>query len=113
MINNTGLHPYGYYILVEIGKIEKKSNGGIFLTENTIAHNLNAVNWGKIIETGPHAFEEFKEKDKLSIGKYIYFKKYSGIGKNINGIEYRIIADEDVVGWSDSPIKNDDDLIGK
>ncbi len=90
----------GKCVLVEIEQVEKKTDGGIVLPDDFVDKEIMSVSCGKIINCGCLAFDHLYEKDRLKKGDYVYFRKYSGIGRKIGNKEYRVILDEDIYAYS-------------
>jgi len=116
MKNKSGIYPSGNRVLVKPDDIEEVTDGGIFIPQSvTDRHQLSAC-YGVVIEVGPDAFRHSTEwtyveaDDQADItkvkgysapfakaGDRIAFAIYAGLiqtGKD--GVEYKIINDEDI-----------------
>lgn len=95
-MNNSGLQPVEYKILIEPEEIEQKSAGGIILADKTTDREKMAQVRGKLVAKGGNAFEDWNGQTP-AVGDSIWYAKYSGfIVKGDDGIEYRLCNDKDV-----------------
>ena len=82
-------------VIVKREEEEKKSQGGIIIpdtaTEKPIFGKVVAVGKGKILENG-----EVRPLD-LKVGDKILFGKYSGTEVKVDGDEYLVMREEDVM----------------
>ena len=87
--------PLGDRILVKPMQAEEKTKGGILLPdtakEKPQQGEVVAVGQGKTLETGEVKKLEVKVKDKVLYGKY------SGTEVTVEGEEYLIIREDDVL----------------
>lgn len=99
-MSKLNIIPFRTTIIVDVEKTEEKTEGGIFLSPNTIDKEQRQVSKGILIKVGDLAYDEEKKLgvDYPRVGDMVYFKKYSGIlhfDKKTKK-EYRAIQDEDV-----------------
>ena len=105
--------PFGYYILVEMKSVEKKSSGGIIIHSDASQQRDQDDNHiGVLKALGPVSYsgldaignelpvEERARMWGVKIGDEVQFKSYDGIQlKDREGLEnYRLIKDFDVIG---------------
>jgi len=87
--------PLGDRILIKPMQAEEKTKGGILLPdtakEKPQQGEVVAVGQGKTLETGEVKALEVKAKDKVLYGKY------SGTEVTVEGEEYLIIREDDVL----------------
>ena len=87
--------PLGDRILVKPMQAEEKTKGGILIPdtakEKPQQGEVVAVGQGKTLETGEVKMLEVKVKDKVLYGKY------SGTEVTVEGEEYLIIREDDVL----------------
>lgn len=96
MINNSGLQPVEFKILIEPEEIEQKSVGGIILADKTTDREKQAQVRGKLIAIGGNAFQDWDEPIP-KVGDTISYAKYAGlIVKGKDGKELRIANDKDI-----------------
>ena len=89
------LKPLGEKVIVQVLGAQEKSKGGIFLPDSAQEKpqeaKVLAVGSGKVLPNGKVAPPEVREGDKVLFGKY------SGSEIKIDGKEYLIINQDDVL----------------
>ncbi|MBI4313259.1 MAG: co-chaperone GroES [Candidatus Omnitrophica bacterium] len=89
------LKPIGDKIIVEVLKAESKSKGGIILPdtakEKPHEGNVVAVGSGKLTASGKTVAPDVKPGDKILFGKY------AGNEVKVDGKEYLIINQDDIL----------------
>jgi len=97
MSNETGIHPVEYKVLVKPDIVEKKTDGGIFLPDQTVESEQFAQIRGKIIAVGGDTFPDWKEPIP-QVGHRILFSQYSGTNtKGNDGETYWLLQDKDII----------------
>ena len=90
------LRPLHDRILVKRVEEEKQTRGGIIIpdtaTEKPIEGNVVAVGKGKIADDGKTIPLDVKKDDRILFGKY------GGTDVKIDGVEYLIMREDDVLG---------------
>jgi co-chaperonin GroES (HSP10) len=98
--NRKDLVPVDKTVIIEIKKIEEKTEGGIFLTNSIVEKDQMLITEGIITAIGDYAFYDLKKVgfSHPKIGDKVFFKKYSGIlhSDKETGKEYRLIQDSDI-----------------
>ena len=93
------LRPLQDRILVQRVKEEEKTKGGIIIPdtakEKPAEGKIVSVGKGKVDESGKRIAPEVKKGDRILFGKY------SGTEVKIEGEEYLIMREEDVLGIID------------
>ncbi len=95
--NTSGIEPLEYKVLVLPDSIEKKTEGGIYLPDQT--HEMEELHQVKatLIAKGANAFEDWKDKDRMVPGVRIYMAMHAGYYVDgEDGQRYKIISDKDV-----------------
>lgn len=111
--NLSGIHPCGDKVLIRPDTIESVTEGGIVLPETVTDLHMQGQTAGTLIAVGSEAYSHYTEIEESASGKKItrrgyskphavpgdrvMFAKYGGQkvwGKD--GVEYRLINDEDV-----------------
>lgn len=91
--------PLGDRIVVKVLQGEEKTKSGIFLPdtakEKPQEGEVMAVGPGKVIDNGDKAGERMKME--ISVGDRIIFSKYAGTEIKIEGDEYLILSERDVL----------------
>jgi len=81
-INVKSVSPCGYNILVELLKVEEKTEGGIVLTSGTQSQEQNAMPIAKVIEFGPQAYKNMEsgcnspEEWGITVGDYVQIQPH-------------------------------------
>ena len=90
------LRPLQDRILVQRGKEEEKTKGGIIIPDTAKEKPIE----GKVIATGNGKLSEEGKRIALEVkkGDRILFGKYSGNEIKIEGEEYLIMREDDVLG---------------
>ncbi len=93
------MRPLHDRVIVKRTEEEKTSPGGIVIpdsaTEKPIKGEVIAVGNGKILDNGEIRKLDLKEGDKILFGKY------SGTEVKVDGIEYLVMREDDVVAVID------------
>lgn len=92
---NVKVAPYGDRILVERKEVETKTAGGILLPDAGKEKPMQ----GTVIAVGDGARNDKGEfmKMNLQAGDVIFFAKFGGTEIKIDGKEYLILAERDVI----------------
>ena len=89
------LRPLADRVVVKVLDSEEKTKGGIFLPdtakEKPQQAKVVAVGPGKTLENGSKSSVDVKE------GDVVLFAKYSGTEVKVDGVEYLVIAEKDIL----------------
>lgn len=89
------LRPLADKVVVKILESEEKTKGGIFLPdtakEKPQQAKVVAVGPGKTLDDGKKAAIDVKE------GDVVIFAKYSGTEVKVDGVEYLVISEKDIL----------------
>jgi len=92
---STKLKPLADRVVVKVLESEEKTKGGIFLPdtakEKPQQAKVVAVGPGKVLEDGTRVSVEVKE------GDIVLFAKYAGTEVKIDGTEYLVIGEKDIL----------------
>jgi len=92
---STKLRPLADRVVVKVLESEEKTKGGIFLPdtakEKPQQAKVVAVGPGKTLENGSKLSVDVKE------GDVVLFAKYSGTEVKVDGVEYLVIAEKDIL----------------
>ena len=85
----------GDKLLVEkiITKKEEKSPGGIYLPQQ--AKSQERMIWSKVLVAG-------KDAKDVVVGNNIYFDVLAAVDATIDGIDYLIVREQDILGFKDA-----------
>ena len=111
------IRPLGFYILIEVDKVENISEGGIVLPDSLINKEQSACEFGTIVAIGPTAFAgmpgcEYDPDNKrkiwgaeawgLKIGDRVEYRRYEGKVSSVEGEEnMRYVPDTQIIGGID------------
>ena len=91
----TKLRPLADRVVVKVLESEEKTKGGIFLPdtakEKPQQAKVVAVGPGKTLDNGNKSQVDVKE------GDVVLFAKYSGTEVQVDGVEYLVIAEKDIL----------------
>lgn len=96
-INESGLDPYGFRVLVKMKLVEEKTAGGIIIPDDKRETLQMGQVKGQLVAVGELAYADLPDAPK--IGDYIFVKKYAGthiIGDD--GEAYRLCNDNETGG---------------
>lgn len=97
--NDSGLAPYGHYVLVKMDQCAATSAGGIMLTDEMKDRMDEAAETGCIYALGGAAFNFFENGrawtgPKPEAGDRVYIEKYAGVkARGQDGSLFRIMAE--------------------
>ena len=89
------LKPLNDRVIIQKLDPEEKTAGGILLPDTA----REKPQEGKVVAVGPGTLNEKGERKPLDLkeGELVLYAKYSGTEVKIDGIEYLIIAEKDVL----------------
>jgi len=89
----------GPKVVVDTIEIKEVSEGGIVLPRDHVDREINSAAEGTIRNMGATAFDYLlNTPDMPQVGDYVFFIKYSGIGRRIKEKECRVMNDQDIFG---------------
>lgn len=88
--------PLGDRIIVLQDNPEEKTEAGLIIPQTVQDKPFT----GLVVEVGPGAIKENGERREMEIkkGDRIYFSQYSGAKISIEGVEYLMMKEADVIG---------------
>lgn len=88
------IKPLADRVVVKMKEAEEKTKGGIILAESA----KEKPEIAEIVAVGPGGIIDGKEvKMELSVGDNVLISKYSGTEVKIDGVEYTILKQSDVL----------------
>ena len=93
MAKKVNFTPQGDRVLVEVAEAEEKTAGGIIIPDSAKEKPQKGV----IVAVGPG-----KKKDEpmtVKVGDKVLYGKYSGTEISIEGKEYQIMRQDDLLGY--------------
>ena len=98
--------PVGWRLLVLPFKAEKKTKGGILLTDKTVEDSQLTASVALVLAVGPDAYqdkEKFPNGPWRKQGDWVVFGRYAGSRLKIDGGEVRLLNDDEILGTVDNP----------
>lgn len=99
-MNNSGLIPLEFFVVVELDTQAEKTAGGIILPTQVKDQDKLSTQEGTLIAVSPHAFtyaDGWPEGSKPEVGQRVLFKRYAGALHERDGKTYRLLNDKDLV----------------
>jgi chaperonin GroES len=89
------LKPLSDKVIVQKLEPEEKTSGGILLPDNT----KEKPQEGKVIAVGPGSVDDKGQRKPMDIkeGEHVLFAKYSGTEIKLDGQEYLILSERDIL----------------
>lgn len=109
------IKPLGFYVLIEMEKVEETTASGIILNADLVSKEQDATDIGYVRAIGPTAYHGYPgcEDDGsknfiaasmwgLEIGQKIEYRRFEGKKSAVKGYEnYRFIPDSHIIGAID------------
>lgn len=101
-LNDSGISPTGYRVLVYIPEKDEKTKGGIFLPQDVKRQEEIASHVGYVLQLGPLSYKDSSKfpdgQPWCRPGDYVVMAAYAGIRMRVPGDsrEFRIINDDNV-----------------
>ena len=91
----TKLKPLSDNVVVKVLESEEKTKGGIFLPDTAKEKPQQA----KVVAVGPGKTLDNGTKSQVDVkaGDIVLFKKYSGTEVKVDGVEYLVIAEKEIL----------------
>lgn len=106
--NTDGLDVLHNHILVAIYIRPEKTQGGIFLADQTIKEDEYQGKCGLVIKTGPLAFQDDDRNDfggkSVVRGEWVIFRVSDGFSLKVNGVMCRLLEDVHIKLITDDPL---------
>lgn len=103
-VNNSGLEPYDLRVVIRPDPPETRTKGGIILPDMEVDNQKYAATKGTLIAAGANAFGDWGGEKRPSPGDRIMYGKYAGTTfKGVDGEDYLVCNDEDVIGRLTEP----------
>ena len=92
----TSIKPLGDRVVLEMLDDTEQTSGGIYIPdsarEKPIKGKVVAIGPGRILENGQ------REPMTVEIGNIVLFAKYGGTEVKLDGSEYKILSEKDILG---------------
>jgi chaperonin GroES len=91
--------PVGWVLVVKPDPVPEKTNGGLYLPPDARDREQAQAIMGTVVSIGDEAWAKFDpDSHRPHAGEKILFAKYAGQVIELDGNEYRILNDQDVLG---------------
>ncbi len=89
------LKPLSDKVIIQKLEPEEKTSGGILLPDNT----KEKPQEGKVIAVGPGSVDDKGQRKPMDVkeGEHVLFAKYSGTEIKLDGQEYLILSERDIL----------------
>ena len=89
------LKPLSDKVIVQKLEPEEKTSGGIIIPDSA----KEKPQEGKVIAVGPGAVDDKGQRKPMDVkeGEHVLFAKYSGTEIKLDGIEYLILSERDIL----------------
>ena len=96
-MNNSGIWPCEYKVLIQPKRVDEKTIGGIIIPESAKEKEKYVTVEGVLVAVGAIAFTDPDWLDKPKVGDTVLYDKYAGTTiKGRDGEEYRLINDKEI-----------------
>lgn len=96
-MNESGIRPVEYKVLIKPIEVEEKTQGGIILPEQAREREAYAQQKGVLVAVSPNAFTDPEWLDPPKVGDFVLYDKFAGaIVKGQDAVEYRLINDKEI-----------------
>jgi len=104
-MNQSGINPVGWRVLIKPQEVLEKSSGGIILTTETTKDREQMANTtGVVIAMGDQCFAD-EPTPWCEVNDKVIFAKYAGLlYKGRDGNAYRLVNDKDITGTLDADV---------
>jgi|TARA_R110000787_G_scaffold37078_1_gene94406 chaperonin GroES len=105
MSKDIGLRPAGWRILIKPVSVSNKSKGGVIIPDEIqdIAKLSSVI--GQVISVGAEAYRDPNKFTAAWVGDgdWVVIAKFSGAKFKINGEEYRLVNDDEILAIVEDP----------
>lgn len=107
---SPGFAPTEYNVLIAPPDKAEKTEGGLFLADETKDADFMAAQLGRLVAASPIAFNydddpAWRADQQPQLGDIVWFARYAGTTlEGLDGRTYRIVKDRDIGGIVRSPV---------
>jgi len=95
MASDTRLQPLGLRVLVKPMAKEEKTSGGLYVPPTAQDESKPSV--GTVVKLGTGETGAEAKKFEVEVGDTVYFKQYSPDSVEVDGIEYLVVHQDDIL----------------
>jgi co-chaperonin GroES (HSP10) len=91
--------PVGHHLLISLPEVKEKTEGGIYVPDETRSREETASVVGFVIELGPDCYSEqkiFPNGPWCKKGDWVLFRPYAGTRVVVHGMEFRLLKDNEI-----------------
>ncbi len=105
-MNESGLQPVEYNIVVRMDPVEEKTATGIYLPQSKTDRDELSADEGTIVALSPHAFSyaEWGDVAPPKVGDRILMAQFDGRIWKRGANTYRLIKDKSVIAVVEQPV---------
>lgn len=97
-MNNSGIEPIDFKVLIRQEKVEQKTESGILIAPATVEKEQWKVCKAEIVDMGPRAFFDHPDERIPQIGDWVIIREYAGFKfDGQDGSEYHLVNDKDIM----------------
>ncbi len=107
-MNDSGLMPLEFNVVVRLDKAEEKTAGGIYLPPSKQDRDTFECEEGDLVAVSPLAFSyaDWPEDARLpQIGDRVLIARFAGVLRERGGRDFRIVKDKDIVAVIETAVK--------
>jgi chaperonin GroES len=101
-VNDSGIRPMEYNVLVKPAEVETKTKGGLILADSTVEKEEFGRMEGTLVATSPMAFSFAEWPDgapKPQVGNRVLFSRYQATElTGRDGAKYWMMKDKSIMG---------------
>jgi chaperonin GroES len=99
MSNKSGIEPTGGHLLILPDKVEEKTEGGIYLPQDTREKEQLAATIGTLVAIGSSAWNDIDDGSPwAAVGDRVSYSRYAGVAmKGQDSEDYVLINDNDIL----------------
>jgi len=98
--------PTGWRILVLPFKMKDKTEGGLYLGQETVERQQVASQCGNVLAMGSECYQDKKRYPSgpwCKVGDWVVFARYAGSRIEIEGVEVRLLNEDEVLATIQDP----------
>ena len=98
--------PSGFRMLLALPEMKEETDGGIFIPENRLHDEKAASVVGMVLKQGPDCYNDekrFPSGPWCKEGDWVCIRSFSGDRINIQGKEFRLISDDNILAVVQDP----------
>ena len=96
MKNRSGLQPVEYKVLVQLDKVDERTEGGLYIPLSLVEKEQMKQVEAVMVAMGGNAFEDGKG-DVPKVGDHVYVAKHAGYQvTGMDGEKYQLMNDKDI-----------------